>query len=734
MGAAQLARRLWPRSIGSQCLLGLVFGIAVVLALPGAVPLLRPVGQIFLRASQVVVMPYLTVEVIGALGGLSDRSLRQLGRFGGLVLLSLIALGSLLVFWLPGLLPPLVSSAFFSPELLRRPPEPDLIATYLPFNIFTALATDNFPAVVLFAGVLGVVLQGLPEKEVLLVPLRQLRLLFRRLNSLVIRLAPAGVLALTATTLQSMSSDQILRSQGLLLINMIALVVLALVFLVVMLSFTPFSLQTTWQIVRGPLALAASSGNLLIALPMLSDSLTRAFQPLLPQDDEASGTTVADEIAALLPLGFALPTLGQVVSLVFVPFAAWYDDRPMNAVGIAHMLATGIPTVTGGLKTAVRQELLGASLPVDLVALVDLNGNWLYRQEKVLSLLGLVLLVVLVVSQSLGQLRFRLPRLLPGMLLVLAVANGLGVGSRALLSGVLAGNYRNDRILMAMEPTRTPTPFRIVPASQLRPAPVTLEAIRRRGLLRVGVRRDAMPWAYRNAKGQLVGYDIELASALARTLRLPLVISVAPLGTLDTLLSEGRIDLAVGGIQNTPSRASTNFSSDGYQAVHLALVVHDSKLAAFQLPAPAAATQPSFTIAVADPDLLTSSVEEQIATLLGSPARPAQVRFSALSNRGDFFTDAGERRFDALLTTAEGGAAWALLHPRTTMVPSFGQTLAGEVVILLAGDDRSLKDYINAWLSRRRARGFTQRLYRHWILMEQRRPDADASPVSQPAP
>ncbi len=54
-------------------------------------------------------------------------------------------------------------------------------------------------AVVLFATVTGVMLQGLPRRQLLLEPLEQLRLMFRRLNTLVIRLAPLGVLALTAT-------------------------------------------------------------------------------------------------------------------------------------------------------------------------------------------------------------------------------------------------------------------------------------------------------------------------------------------------------------------------------------------------------------------------------------------------------------------------------------------------------------------------------------------------------
>jgi hypothetical protein len=54
--------RRWPRlpdTIGSRCLLGLLVGLVVAWRLPLLIPWLQPLGQIFLRASQIVAMPYL---------------------------------------------------------------------------------------------------------------------------------------------------------------------------------------------------------------------------------------------------------------------------------------------------------------------------------------------------------------------------------------------------------------------------------------------------------------------------------------------------------------------------------------------------------------------------------------------------------------------------------------------------------------------------------------------------
>jgi len=711
--------RRWPslpRTIGSQCLLALLLGLVLAYQLPVLAPLLRPLGQIFLRASQIVVMPYLLCELVGALGGLSGRSMRLLGRFGAVVLLLVLLIGALLVIWLPSLLPRVDSSAFFRPESLLNPDPPDLIATYLPFNIFTALSQDNFPAAVLFAAVLGIVLQGMPEKRILLVPLEQLRLLFRRLNALVIRMAPVGVLALTATTVRSLSREELVRSQGLLLLHLVALLVVTALFLVLITGLTPFGPVELWRVLRGPLALTASSGNLMIALPMLNDSLRRELTPLLPAGADPRRSMAFEEIAALLPVGFALPTLGQVVSLVFIPFCGWLVDQPLSSEGVARMLLTGIPTVAGGLKAAVRQELLAAALPSDLLALVDLNGSWLYRQEKVLSLLGLVLLVVLVVCRSLDLLRLRVTPVLLQLPLCVGLALGLGQATERHLAAQLKGMYQNDRTLLALRPLLPLPPVRILEPQQLVAAPVSLATIRRRGVLRVGLRSDALPWAFRNDQNQLVGYDVDLLQGLALAMSVRLEVVEAALPELQALLRGQRIDLAAGGIQSTPQRAADLTVSAEYQQVHLALLVSDDKVPLIQNLQRRPLGRP-LRLAVGDRAMISPNLREQLSSLLGPPGRTLPLQLQGIPERRVFFTPKG-RSFDALLTTAEGGSAWAVLYPRTTLLTSFGASLPEQLVLLIGGQDPALEDFVDTWLVRERDQGFLRRLFRHWILLQ----------------
>jgi ABC-type amino acid transport substrate-binding protein len=544
--------------------------------------------------------------------------------------------------------------------------------------------------------------------------LEQLRLLFRRLNKLVALIAPIGILGLTATTLSSLSPELLVRSQALLVLNLVALVLLFVLGFTAIVTLTPLDLAASWRILRGPLALTASSANLLIALPLLTESLRDEFLRLLPDADPERQQRALDEIGALLPVGFALPNLGQVVSLLFLPFAGWFVDRPLDPPALLGMLATGIPAVTGGLKSAVRQELQQLGLPSSLIGLVQINGEWLYRQEKVLSLLGLALLVILVVSASLGALRLRPWRLLRGGVLLVVLALGLGGGSRALLARNLSGTYRNDRLLLSRTTLERSVRLQERPCATLAPALISVEAVQRRRLLRVGLRREQVPWAFRNRAGELVGYDVDLAKALARHLGVQLLVCEAPLPQLQTLLEQRRLDLAMGGIQDLPLRGLRVLVSGGYQTVHLALVSADETVPVLQNLAEAPLRRP-LRLATMDRELITPAVRDQIAAQLGAAGRPAAVTIQSIPSLQVFLDN--RRRYDALITTAEGGASWAVLHPDTTMLPLFGNSLPSELVVLVGGSDRGFLDVVDDWLARQESRGRLEKLFRHWVLV-----------------
>ena len=703
---------LWPRSIGNQSLLMLPLGLLVGWLLPQHVAFLQPLAKLFLQASQIVVMPFLICELVVGFGSLRSGILRTFVRTGLLVLLGLWAAGGLMVLLLPQFLPPLVTSQFFHGGLFERPEPVELIDIYLPHNIFTGLAADNFPSVVLFSTILGVLLQGIENKQRLLEPLEVMRQLFAQLNKQVARIIPFGIFALTAQNVARLDWHQLLRIQGFFQLSMLGFLCLTLLCTTMILALTPLPLSGLWRAVRGPLVLTASSANLLIALPMLVQNLRQELPPAF--DPMGSQSNVVEEIAPLVSLGYALPSLGQVAALWFIPFAGWYVDQPLKPAATGEMLLTAIPAAVSGLRAVIRQELQAHGLPLDLLQLFYINGEWLYRFEKVLSLESLVVLAVLVYAHAVGVIQFKPIAQLGSLLLSVFVMLGLGSAARTQLSHSLADSYTNDRKLLALR-SATGRPQLLVMQNP-QPRPVTLKAILQRGVLRVGVRTDGLPWVFRNDRGELVGYDIDLVDGLARSLGVRLEVGEERLTTLEHWLDSGRIDLAVGGIQTAPQRAVRHQLSQGYQRVHLALVVPDAKVALVQNLRDQPLRRP-LLLAASDPELLGGEFRDQIRDELVGPNGHLSLEILPLSSKQEFFTPAGQARFDGLLTTAEGGSGWAVLHPRTSLITPFDDRLATELVWAIAGDDAALRRYINSWLAREQSRGKLDSLFKHWVRL-----------------
>lgn len=715
----QLGRLLWPRSLGLRCGLAILVGVALGRLLPAVVPWVAPLGVIGLQASQLVVMPYLICEVLHALGSLPEGSMAVLLRRGGLPLLLLLLIGAGAVLLMPAMLPPLVSSDFFAPSLLARPDQIDLLRTYVPANLFQALASDNVPAVVVVCAVLGVLLQSNPSRGDLLRPLAVLRSLFRDLNRIVAGLIPLSIVALTARSAAEADLSLLLRLQGLFWITLVASLALLLLLPALLLAVTPLRPRELWQVGAGPLSLAFGSGNATVALPVLLANLRTllAHQNWLAPEPRQQ---LEEEMTATVALAYALPGLGQVMALVCVPFLGWFFDQPMGLQASLRYLAIGIPSVMGGLKTAVREGLQLQGLPLDLLQVLDLAGVWIYRFEKLMTVLGLLTMALLVVTVAAGRLRLRPTPLLLGVGLAGSLAWLGGGGVRGGLAQALRGDYRKDQVLLQRQPLVRQPPVRSVPLPP--PAPLTLPALQQRRVLRLGVRREAMPWAYRNTAGQWVGFDLDLLRRLAHDLGVERIDLVeGSMVQLETWLEQGRLDLVAGGVAGSPGRAARFYASQPYLRAHLGLVVRDEAVARIQNLGRRPLGRP-LRLALPDPALESPLLREQLGERLGRGR--TSVELLPIESKRSFFSAAGDRRFDGLLSIAEGGAAWAVVHPHTTLLAPFADALPVRLVLLIGGSDPNLADWVNGWLAAEESQGGMERLYRHWILMR----EADSRP------
>jgi polar amino acid transport system substrate-binding protein len=84
----------------------------------------------------------------------------------------------------------------------------------------------------------------------------------------------------------------------------------------------------------------------------------------------------------------------------------------------------------------------------------------------------------------------------------------------------------------------------------------TLEEVRKKGVLVVGVKEAFPPFGFRDrAGGEIVGIDVELAAAIARKIGVPLkLLPVTPAERVPSLL-DGKVDLVAAAMSKTPDRA-----------------------------------------------------------------------------------------------------------------------------------------------------------------------------------
>ncbi len=656
-------------------------------------------------------MPFLICELVASLGSLSNKAISNLFRGGLLSLLLIWGMGAAMVLWLPQYLPNSPASNFFNPSQLRAEHATDLIALYIPFNIFSALASDNFPGVVLYSAVLGLILQRQFNRTKILDILNPLRDLFKASIKLVSRIIPVGIFALCFNTVATSNRDQLLKLQGFIYLCAIAFVIISLALSILATSLTPFSPQQLWKATKGPFALTASSGNLLIALPILISNLNQLLLSTKTNHQEKE-----QEIAAIISIGFTLPMLGQIASLLFIPFAGWYVNQPLNFSKTLTVLGIAIPSLTGGLKTAFQAGLLEAGLPLNLMQLMYINSEWLYRFEKVISLEGLLLMALLTCCFSMDKLHLKPLLLSIGLLASIAISSLLGNALKQGLGEIILSKYNNNITLMNLK-SLIPEPRGSKLLKTLPAANSNLDEIRARGFLRVGLNSNSMPWVYRNRTGELVGFDVDLVNSLTKSLNLKVAWKEGNLNDLEKLINQQQLDIAIGGIDANPDYASQFSMSKGYLKVHLGLVVSDQILPRLQQIQKRPLDRP-LVIAISDPELINEEVRDYIAQNLGTSGKPIQVKLVVVSNQAEFF-GSSTNRYDALLTSAEGGSSWAVLHPSYSLWTPFYNKFSSELVIISAKENNTLTDYINSLMEKTTVQELISKLYNHWIIVKQ---------------
>src|SRR5262245_18540802 len=696
-------------------LIGLALGVATGLFLGEKADVFQLVGEGYLRLLQMTVLPYVMVSLIEGIGSLDGPGARLLFVRVGTLSLVLWALAIGAVMLMPLAFPQIESASFFSTTLVDARPPLDFVALYIPSNPFHSLANNVVPAVVLFSIFLGVALIGIERKQVLLENLMLIERGLKRANSFAVKLTPFGLFAIAAHMIGTVDATQFAQVRVYLIAYGVMALLLSLWVLPGLVAcLTPIPVGQILNKTRDALLTAFTTGELFIVLPVLIDrSKELLIAHGLPEPQEGSPVEV------IVPAFYNFPHAAKLLSLSFVLFAAWYSSTVLEVTDYPVFVAAGIVSLFGSINVAVPFLLDLVKIPADTFQLFLTTGLINARFGTLTSAMYMVTLALAGSYALTGTLRLSSARVLRYVLITAGLAVVTLTATGALLRVLGAGTYDENRLVTGMKLLRPPTVRatvrRELPSQPQAPASGSasvLDAIRDRGRIRVGFMEGAMPYSYFNARGELVGFDVEMAYALAAELGLEIEFVPVPRARLAEVVNAGLCDVIIGGITVTTRRAGEMAFSPPYVDETLSFVVPDNRRADFSS---AEWVRAASGLRVAVPDL--PYFEEIIQREF-----PRMEIVPISIDRADDFFAGREKRVDALVISAERGSYFTLLYPAFAVAVPHPLAIRFPLAYPVARHDQELARFLGTWIDLQRKNGTIQALYDHWILGRDARP------------
>ncbi len=693
-------------SLSSKIIGGLVLGIFLGLFFGERCGFLGVFGDAFIGLLQMTVLPYIVVSLIANIGRLSLERGRSmvLKASGVLALLLLLGMGTLLL--APLCFPEWEAGSFFSSSLIEEREPIDWIGLYIPANPFGSLANNIVPAVVLFCIFLGVAFIPISDKEEVLGMLDVTARALNRLNGLIIKLTPAGVLAIAASTAGTMTLEEIGRLQAYVLTYSAIVLVLGFCVLpALLMAFTPFRYRDILGVCRGTLITIFATGKIIIVLPQLIENVKELFRRYELDSEE---TDAAADV--LMPLAYPFPNLGTLAIMVFVPFASWYLGRELTGVDVVTYLGAGLVSSFVAPVVGIPFVLDLVHVPADMFQLFVVSTVYTDRIRVVLGAIHLLVLTALTTAWLTGSLRFNRKRLLKGLALSALAGLSLTFLVRGLLTYTLEGAYHADTAFVEMQLARGAVPstvFREEWPDPVSHAPGTsrIEEIRERGFLRVGYLRDRLPFAFMSTSGKMVGFDVEMAHALARDLEVRLEFVRIRAIDFEEVLRGGICDLVMSGVLMDAAKVRELTFSRSYLDQTLAFITQDAERKAF--------SSREALLQLKRPRIGVLRLESYWRAGLQSYIPNAEIIM--VDTPRDYFA----RRFeemDALLYSAEAGSAWTLLYPQFSVVVPKHDVVRVPMAYPLPPDEPDMAAFMDRWIELKQKDGSIEVAYQHWIL------------------
>lgn len=230
----------------------------------------------------------------------------------------------------------------------------------------------------------------------------------------------------------------------------------------------------------------------------------------------------------------------------------------------------------------------------------------------------------------------------------------------------------------------------------------TLEAIKKRGVLKVGM-DIFQPWAMKDKNGKFIGFEIDVATRLAEDMGVKVeFVPTAWSGIIPALLT-GKFDVIIGGMGITPKRAlQVNFTQP-YEFSGMSIVAHKELAAGF--------------------DSLEAFNKEdvQIAVKLGTTAAAAAKKFLPKAKLRMFdsepqaYQELRNGKVHAVVGSAPRPAYEAVDYSDTLFMPIQGTFTKEPIGFALRKGDPDTLTFFNSWITIVSLEGWLDERHSYWF-------------------
>ncbi len=230
----------------------------------------------------------------------------------------------------------------------------------------------------------------------------------------------------------------------------------------------------------------------------------------------------------------------------------------------------------------------------------------------------------------------------------------------------------------------------------------TIDQVMRSGVLRVGM-DTFLPWAMKDKKGELVGFEIDVARRLASDMGVKVEFVPTKWAGIIPALLTGKFDVVIGGMGIQPKRAlKVNFSIP-YDYSGMAIVAHKEKAAGF-------ASLEDF-----------NKADVEIACKLGTTAVTAvkkyipKAKLRLFDDEAQAYQELRNGNVHAVVGSAPRPAYEAIKYPKTMFLPLDKNFTKEPIGFAVRKGDFDTLTFFNNWITVVSHEGWLEERHHYWF-------------------